>query len=151
MLIAHSSSTCDVCFDTYSEGISYHCIPCGQFVSVCLPSGEDRNFNIHAFFSISFFLGHVFCLSCLIATNPSRCPLCRQEFSVHTMRKLHLSLPSSRDHFARTLEMKLVQTSPDMTLAESLSLFQEVQDWLDEQPDEEVPSFFFRATQIHCR
>ncbi|GJJ12930.1 hypothetical protein Clacol_007177 [Clathrus columnatus] len=99
MLIAHASSTCDVCLDTYSEGVSYHTIPC--------------------------------------ATNPSRCPLCRHEFSVHNMRKLHFTLPSSRDHFARLLELKLVQSSPDMTLAESLSLFQEVQEWLEGQSEEE--------------
>lgn len=54
------------------------------------------------------------------------------------MRKLHLTLPSSRDVTARKLEMKLVQSSPEMTLAESLTLFQEVQDWLEEEAQEDV-------------
>lgn len=54
------------------------------------------------------------------------------------MRKLHLTLPTRRDVAARNLEMKLVQSSPEMTLAEGLSLFQEVQDWLETEPQEEV-------------
>ncbi|KAF8511461.1 hypothetical protein JB92DRAFT_2725655 [Gautieria morchelliformis] len=116
MLIAHASSTCDVCLEPYTEGCSYHSIPCGK-------------------------LGHVFCLPCLVSTNPSRCPLCRHEFSSHTMRKLHLALPAPRDAAARNLEMKLVRSSPDMTLAESLSLFQEVQDWLEGESQEEVNSY----------
>lgn len=100
------------------------------------------------FFSLS--PGHVFCLSCLIATNPSRCPLCRHEFSVHNMRKLHFTLPSARDHFARQLEMKLVQTSPDMTLVESLNLFQEVQDWLEGNSEEEVRTSLGFSYQLIC-
>lgn len=54
------------------------------------------------------------------------------------MRKLHLTLPTQRDVVARNLEMKLVQSSPDMTLAEGLGLFQEVQDWLEGEAQDEV-------------
>lgn len=54
------------------------------------------------------------------------------------MRKLHLTLPTARDIAARNLEMKLVQSSPDMALAESLNLFQEVQEWLEGEAQEEV-------------
>ncbi|KAF8578111.1 hypothetical protein K439DRAFT_501652 [Ramaria rubella] len=92
MLIAHASSTCDVCLESFTEDCSYHTIPCG----------------------------HVFCLPCLVSTNPSKCPLCRHEFSSYTMRKLHLTLPTSRELMARKLEMKL-----------------EVQEWLEGEAQEE--------------
>ncbi|KAF8507762.1 hypothetical protein BU17DRAFT_100284 [Hysterangium stoloniferum] len=51
--------------------------------------------------------------------------------------KLHLTLPTARDQAARELEMKLVASSPDITISESLSLFQEVQDWLEGEPKED--------------
>ena len=47
-------------------------------------------------------------------------------------------MPTQRDAAARNLEMKLVQSSPEMTLAESLGLFQEVQEWLEGEAQEEV-------------
>ncbi|KIJ49185.1 hypothetical protein M422DRAFT_28159 [Sphaerobolus stellatus SS14] len=109
MLIAHAASTCDVCLENYSEDFSYHSIPCG----------------------------HVFCLPCLINTDPPRCPLCRHDYSQYNIRKIHLTAPSARDVEARNLELKLVQSSPDMTLAESFELFQEVEDLLQGGPPEE--------------
>jgi len=70
--------------------------------------------------------------------EPTRCPLCRHDYSHYSIRKLHLSLPSPRDFEARRLEEKLVNSSPDMSLVESLALFQEVQEWLDSEPQGDV-------------
>lgn len=61
MLVLHSSSTCDVCLDSYGEDKVPHTISCG----------------------------HSFCLRCLQLLTRQCCPLCRKPFVPEEVRRLH--------------------------------------------------------------
>lgn len=60
MLVLHSTSSCDICYDTYGQDNPASTIPCG----------------------------HIFCYRCISVCKPSVCPLCRKKFSSSHVTKL---------------------------------------------------------------
>ncbi|KAF9788505.1 hypothetical protein BJ322DRAFT_638737 [Thelephora terrestris] len=60
MLVLHSTSNCDVCYDSYGQDNPASTIPCG----------------------------HIFCYRCISVCKPSICPLCRKKFSKSNVTKL---------------------------------------------------------------
>lgn len=60
MLVLHSTSSCDICYDSYGQDNPASTIPCG----------------------------HIFCYRCISVCRPSVCPLCRKKFSSSHVTKL---------------------------------------------------------------
>jgi len=109
MLILHPQSTCDICAERYSTGNAPYTITCG----------------------------HIFCLSCLQSLDiPTRCPMCRCDFLMENVRKLHIDTPTCVDR-GREFTSRITRTVIDGGSAEDVScLLKEVRSWLDGSEEE---------------
>lgn len=87
--------------------------------------------------------GHLLCVSCVQRLDPPRCALCRELFRPGHARKIHVEVTqkprsSSMREIAvdvRRLERRLADAVLDGTQADVLSVFKEVQDWVNTHSD----------------
>ncbi|KAF8157163.1 hypothetical protein B0H34DRAFT_489644 [Crassisporium funariophilum] len=112
MLIVNTSSTCDVCLETYS----WTTLAMRPYVILC---------------------GHTFCLSCLRSTRNRRCPLCRRSFSDIKPIKLFGDPPNGNQQREMEPAQQLVRAwalgMPPEQLEEVL---REVDGWLRDRSDD---------------
>ncbi|KAG7440773.1 uncharacterized protein BT62DRAFT_909837 [Guyanagaster necrorhizus] len=121
MLLIHSSSSCDICFEPFQfvDGTDLvpHSLPCG----------------------------HVFCRTCLMSIpNCARiCPFCRKSFELLEIRKLHLAPveETDKDREAALLEKFVLAAEPEDP-SELESIMAEVDAWLEQG---KVVSFALRG------
>ncbi|KAF8511459.1 hypothetical protein JB92DRAFT_2934623 [Gautieria morchelliformis] len=132
MLIADPSSSCDVCFETFSSSRECWCIPCG----------------------------HIFCRECLGRLTQAVCPVCRTSlrnpnFALRPIRKVHVDLskcpsesvdgPDSRNlRELRNLEQRIMSETREgheLTVRRAANLAERVGMFLRTQSPNEVILF----------
>ncbi|PCH38934.1 hypothetical protein WOLCODRAFT_141007 [Wolfiporia cocos MD-104 SS10] len=119
MLVLSTSSVCDVCLDSFTDGKVPYAITCG----------------------------HTFCLRCLQQLTRHTCPLCRTPFDPAELRKLHVeysrsSTPpppgSSESREAQVYMKHITRIVREGAMASEVNeLIQEIHAWLQTQPEKE--------------
>lgn len=114
MFVLHPSSRCDVCLEPFDweTDMAPYAIPCG----------------------------HVFCKTCLESVTPPKCPMCRKNFSLNVMKKLHVDRPEGVEDPRESDLLHRVVMVFDAGEEQRLELMAEIDTWLaNKQPDAAQP------------